>query len=504
MSASASGRLGARQIGTALCATFATVTYAFTWNAVTVALPHMQGRFSSTTDQIAWVMIAFVIGSAAMTASVGWISDRFGRRQVFLSAILGYIITLVGCGVATTLVQEVAWRFVQGVFGAALLPLGQVIAVNAFPRERYAQATSLWALGFVGANVFAPTVGGIIVEEHGWPWIFYLPIPVGIAVLVVSWFLVPEAEKHERPMPWTGFLSLIVGVSVLQFMLARGERAGWFESGEILIEATIAAVAIYVFVVHSVFARDPCYDRGLFADRDFVVGQIFAFVVGGVMFLPLLLLSLMLQQIGGYSAVDTGYLLLSRGFGSMLGLILMSRLRGRTDPRPVLFCGLLLMVYATWAMSQWTVDVRPWNVIWTSFLHGLAAGPIFAPLNTLTLSRLDDRVQDQGFAFFYLSFDVGSAIGTAVIVGLHARYAQINHSVLAEHVSPFSELIRTLPLPEPWSLSETSGLAALEDEVARQATMIAYNNSFLMIALAMAVMLPLVLLFRYERGPAEK
>ena len=504
MSAPAPGALGARQIGIALCATFATVTYAFTWNAVTVALPHMQGRFSSTTDQIAWVMIAFLIGSAAMTASVGWVSDHFGRRQVFLSAIGGYTITLVGCGSATTLEQEVAWRFAQGVFGAALLPLGQVIAVNAFPRERYAQATSLWALGFVGANVFAPTLGGIIVEEHGWPWIFYLPIPVSIAVLAASWFLVPRAEKHQRPMPWTGFLSLIVGVSVLQFMLARGERAGWFDSGEILIEATVAAAAIYVFVVHSVFSRQPYYDRTLFVDRDFVTGQLFAFVVGGVMFLPLLLLPLMLQQIGGYSAVDTGYLMLSRGCGSMIGLLVMSRLRGRTDPRPVLFCGLLLMVCATWAMSRWTVDVRPWNVIWTSFLHGLAAGPIFAPLNTLTLSRLAPRVQDQGFAFFYLSFDVGSAIATAVIVGLFARYARINHSVLAEHVSPFSELIRTLPLPEAWSLSETSGLAALEDEVSRQATMIAYNNSFLMIALAMAAMIPLVLLFRHERGSTER
>ena len=503
MSASAPNALGARQILTVLCATFATAIYAFTWNSVTVALPHMQGRFSATTDQIAWVMIAFIIGSATTTASIGWVSDRFGRRQVFMSAIAGYAVTLAGCGAATTLEQEVAWRFTQGVFGAALLPLGQVIAVNAFPKERYAQATSLWALGFVGANVFAPTVAGIVVEEYGWPWIFYLPIPVSLAALAASWFLVPNAPRNLRPMPWTGFLSLIVGVSVLQFVLARGERLDWFESPRIAIETAVAVAAIYVFVVHSIRSRQPWFSRGLFVDRDFVTGQIFAFVVGAVMFLPLLLLPLLLQQVVGYSAADTGYLMLSRGGGSMLGLILVSRLRGRSDPRPLLLCGLVISVYATWSMSQWTVDVRPWNVIWTSFLHGLAAGPIFAPLNTLTLSRLDDRVQDQGFAFFYLSFDVGSAIGTAAIVGLHARYSQINHGVLAEHVSPLRELIRTMPLPEAWSLSEASGLAALEGEVSRQAAMIAYNNSFLAVAVALAAVIPLILLFRYG-GPGGR
>ena len=488
-----------RQVFTVLCATFATAVYAFTWNSVTVALPQMQGRFSATTDQIAWVMIAFIIGSAAMTASIGWVSDRFGRRQVFLWAIVGYAVTLAGCGAATTLEQEIAWRFMQGVFGAALLPLGQVIAVNAFPKERYLQATSLWALGFVSANVFAPAVAGIIVEELGWPWIFYLPIPLCAAVLAVSWVLVPDAPKNVRPMPWTGFLGLIVGVSFLQLMLARGERLDWFESTEIVIEAAVTVIALYIFVVHSVGSRRPFFSRRLFMNRDFVTGQFFSFVVGGVMFLPVLLLPLMLQQVAGYSAADTGYLMLPRGAGSMLGLLAVNLVRGRVDPRSILFFGLAISACATWSMAQWTVDVRPWNVIWTGFLHGLAAGPIFTPLNSLTLSRLQGRVQDQGFAFFYLSFDVGSAIGTAAIIGAHARLSQINHSVLAEHISPLRELLRGAPHSGSWSLSEASGLAALQSEVSRQAAMIAYNNSFLLVSLALAATIPMIALFQYRR-----
>ena len=188
----------------------------------------------------------------------------------------------------------------------------------------------------------------------------------------------------------------------------------------------------------------------------------------------------------------------------MLGLIAVSVIRGRGDPRLILLFGLAISAYATWSMSQWTVDVRHWDVIWTSFLHGLAAGPIFTPLNSLTLSRLKGRVQDQGFAFFYLNFDVGSAIGTAAIVGAHARLSQINHSVLAEHISPFREVLPGAHPSGAWSLSETSGLAALEGEVSRQAAMIAYNDSFLIVSLALAATIPMILLFRYRRPARER
>ena len=485
-----------RQVLIALCATFGTAVYAFTWNSVTVALPHLQGAFSATTDQIAWVMIAFVIGSAMTTACVGWFSDWFGRRQMFLLGVAGFTVTLIGCGAATTLEEILIWRFLQGTFGAISLPLGQMIAVNAFPPNRYGQATSLWALGFVSSNVLAPSLGGLIVEELGWQWVFYAPVPLGVAVCLGSWILVPATPKDQRPMAWAGFTTLLVGVGMLQLVLARGERLDWFESPEIVIEAVVAIAALYFFVVHTIIARRPFFDRALFLDRDFMLGQLFAFLIGGVLFLPLFLLPLLLQQIAGYPAVDTGYLVMFRGVGSILGLLIMSQFRDRFDPRPFLIIGLLVTAFSTWSMAHWTVEIRPWNVIWTNFLLGIATGAIFAPLNTLTLSRLSAQRQGQGFAMFYLSFDIGSAIGTAAVVGLHARHSQINRSVLAEHVTPFSELIRTMPLPDVWSLSEASGLAAIELEVTRQATMIAYNNSFLAISAVLATLIPVALLFR--------
>ena len=496
-------RIGARAMLIAFCVTLGTWTYGFTWNSVGVALPHMQGTFSATTDQISWIMIGFVIGSAIMTASIGWLSTRFGRREVYLAALAFYTVTLFGCSQATTLNEAVIWRVLQGFSGAPLIPLGQSIAVNAFPPGRHSQATSLWALGFVTGNVVAPTLAGILIEEFSWPWIFYVNIPVGVLVFVAAWFLIPKSAKSPVPLDWFGFTTLILGVGMLQLMLARGERLDWFESREIVIEALVAGLSLYLFLAHSLTAKRPFIDLSLFLDRNFALGQFFIFLVGVFLYLPLLLLPLLLQQVAGYPAVETGYLLMPRGIGSVLGLLIMSQVRDRVDPRPILCFGLVLAAVPTWEMAHWTAEVRPWDVIWTNFLHGCSAGAIWAPLNTLTLSRLDKRVQDQGFALFYLNFDIGSAIGTAAIIGLHARHSQINHALLSEHINPFNELLRSERLPEIWEMAESRGLAALDNEVSRQAVVIAYNNSFLVTAIVIALLIPLVLVFRHGAWNAE-
>jgi DHA2 family multidrug resistance protein len=490
-------RVTLRGIATVFCATMCTAMFAFTWNSVSVALPYMKGTFSATTDQIAWVIIAYVIGASMVTGCVGWLSARFGRKQLFIFSIIGFIITLVGCGMATSLWEEVFWRFAQGVVAAPMVPIGQSIAVSAFPRDRHGQAISLWALGFVSANVIAPVLGGILIEDWGWQWIFFFSIPAGVIGLIMSWFLVPWTPPEKKPMEWLGFLSLVIGVGALQLMLARGERLDWFSSGEIIIETVIALGALYIFVVHTITGKNTFIDGSLFRNRNFAMGQTFIFFIGAVMFLPLILLPLLLQQIGGYPALETGYLMLPRGLGSICGLTLMAYLRDRVDPRPLLFIGILGIAWPAWDMGHWTTEVRPWDVSYTTFIQGVAAGFIWAPLNTLTLSRLHQRVQDQGFALFYLIFDVGSAIGIAAVIGLQTRYSQINHSELNEFVSPFNELLRYPHFTNAWDTGSVTGLAALQGEIGRQASMIGYNNAFMTIAVVMAVLLPFVFCFRH-------
>ena len=479
-----------------MVATLSTAAYAFMWNSVTVALPHMMGEFAATTDQITWVMISYIVGSAAATASVGWFTGRFGRRRVFLFAIAGFTVSQLGCGMATTLEGEVLWRMIQGICGAPLVPLGQILAVNAMP-GRHTQATSLWAIGFIAANVVSPTLAGYLIEAYGWPWIFFASMPVSLACLLAAWWFVPDSEHGARHMDWFGFLTLIIGLAVLQLLLARGERLDWLDSTEIVIEMLVAGILLYLFAVHTRFSRQPFIARELFANWNFMLGLMLVFLVGCVLYLPMILLPLQLEQLGGYPPGAIGELMMARGIGTVLSLALMSRLRDRVDLRGLMLVGLLVTGGAIWSMSLWSAEVSPQLVMASNFMMGAATGSVWAPMNTMTLSHLPKQNQDQGFALFYLVFDVGNAIGTAVLIAMHTRHSQIGHALLSEHVSPFRDVIRErLVDGDHWDQGSLQALMGIDSEITRQALAIAYNNSYLVAAMVLAAMIPLIFLYR--------
>ena len=505
MSAAASAALptGMRRAILVLAATLGTAAYDFTWTVVGIGLPHMQGAFSATTDQVAWVMTGFIVGSAMMTASVGWLTARFGRKRLFMFALAGYTITLFGCGMSTTLFGEVGWRFLQGLVGAPLIPLGQAITVDAFPPERHGKATSIWAIAIVAGGAFGPAFGGILIDHYGWPWIFYITIPVGVVSFIAAWIVIPEIPNEpDRKLDWFGFATLMTAIVAFLLMLGRGERLGWFSAPEIVIEALAAGLAFYLFIAHTMTAKNRFIDKALYGNRNYVLGLLFLLLFAMIIILPNFLLPLLLQQIAGYPAIEAGYLLIPRGVGIILGLLLIGQIEHLIDPRKVIFVCLLFVIYTVWEMSQWTIEVTPWDVIRPNFIQGLTSGMMWVPVSTLALSTLERRFQADGYAIFYLQFDMGSAIGVAGIVALNSRHTQINRATLVEHVNPFNELLRYPEISRVWDIAEIEGLAMLDLEITRQAAMIAYNNSFLMIALGAALLLPITLFFRPPRRRA--
>jgi DHA2 family multidrug resistance protein len=473
-----------------ICAIVANLAYSIMWNSVVVALPHMQGEFAATTDQITWVMIAYILGSAMITAVVGWISGRYGRRRVFLIALATFCVTLVGCGTATTLEEMVAWRFLQGLSGAPLVPLTQVLVVNAFPPGRMGQATSLWAIGFVAGNVISPTLAGYIIEWAGWEWIFFVILPFAFMALLWATAVVPDTDPTDEKLDWFGFLTLAFGVGALQIGLARGERMGWFESPEVMIEMGLAILLLYWFLTHTLTRRNTFIDKGLFKGLNFPLGLTFVFMIGLVLYLPMIFLPLMLRDIGGYPADAIGELLFARGIGTILSLSLMAYLRDRVNLKILMLFGLVMAAVPTWIMARWAVDVDPGQVFLANFLHGLATGFIWAPMTKMTLDGLSGPRQDKGYALFYLVFDLGNAIGTAFFVTLWTHSVAINRTWIAEAVSPFRDVWRGEPMLDP------SGLPALADELTRQATVIAFNNGYFAMGAILIALLPLILLFR--------
>ena len=263
----------------------------------------------------------------------------------------------------------------------------------------------------------------------------------------------------------------------------------------------VAGILLYLFAVHRRYARQPFIARELFANWNFMLGLMFVFLVGCVLYLPMILLPLQLEQLGGYPPDAIGELMMARGIGTVLSLALMSRLRDRVDLRWLMLVGLLVTGGAIWSMSLWSAEVSPQLVIASNFMMGAATGSVWAPMNTMTLSHLPKPNQDQGFALFYLVFDVGNAIGTAVLIAMHTRHSQIGHALLSEHVSPFRDVIRDqLVDGDQWNRGSLQALMGIDDEIMRQALAIAYNNSYLVASLVLAAMIPLIFLYRRPKG----
>ena len=471
--------------------------FEFIWSIAGVSLARMQGTFSATPDQIALVMTSFIMGSVITIACTGWLASRFGRKQVFVWSLFGFGITLVMCGAATTIEEEVFWRLLQGVFGAPLLPISQALTVDAFPPKRHGAATAIWTFGIIGGGILAPAVGGAVVEFMTWPWVFYLNIPLTVFSFLAAIAILPRTEPNpDHGLDWFGLLAIIVSVTAFQIAFSRGERLDWFDSPEIVIEVSIGCLGLYLLIAHSLTTPHPFFRPALFRDRNFSLGLVAALAHGAIATLPLVILPLFLERTVGYPVFDTGLMLLARGVG--LGIVsgLLARYDHRLSPKAVLVSSFLLALVSGLVMTGWTADVSATEFLWVNLLQGAASGAIFISINTLTFSTLRSELKTEGFALYYTVLFTGSTVGIAVIVAVLTRMNQVAHAVVGAHINPYNERFRLLDIPESWDPGTTEGLIALESVVSRQAEMIAYNDCFLAAALIALVGLPLALLFR--------
>ena len=475
-----------------------------TWLIVGVALPYMQGAFSSTPDQIAWVMTAFIVGGMMMNAVTGWASTRFGRKQLFVLAIGGNAVTTLMCGLADSLAAEVLWRFLQGVTTVPLLALGQGIVLDVFPQDKRAFAIGMFGACTVGVAVFAPLFGGYLVEHYTWRWVFFINVPVaGVATVCALAFIPRDEPNTGRAFEWWGFLALMALVAALNLSLSRGQRLDWLDSTEIRIEFVIAALALIIVAMRTIYIQNSFLERRLFTDRNFLLSINVMLMFGALGSLPLILMPLMLQQVFGYPAVSAGALLLARGVGLIISMLAVGYMR-RVDPRLILALGFFCAAVSNLYMSTWSTDINPRTVFWTNMLLGVAAGAIFVPMVTIALATLKRSLHTEALTFLFLVTNTGKAIGVAAIFVLHTRLLQINQAVLSENVTATSERLRHIAMPEIWDLDTLGGLATLSAEIGRQAELIAYLNDFLVTGVICLGILPLIAFLKKPPAPEEK
>lgn len=493
--------LGLVTFGTML----ATFMQALDSTIANVALPHMQGSFAASQDQITWVLTSYIVAAAIMTPPTGWLSNRFGRKRIFLIAVAGFTAASVLCGVADTLSQMVIFRILQGLFGAALVPLSQSTLLDSYPREKHGSAMALWGMGAVVGPVIGPTLGGWFTEYYSWRWVFYINVPFGIlAFLVISSAVAETKINRNLRFDVFGFAALSLAIASLQMFLDRGELKDWFHSTEIVVEATLAGLCLYVFVVHMFTSDRPFISPQIFKDRNFSVSLIFITVVGVVLFATLALMPPFLQTLLDYPVLTIGLLLAPRGLGTMLAMVFVGRLLARMDARILLTFGLTLTAYSLWWMTGFSLNVPAWELMASGVIQGFGIGFVWVSLSTIAFATLSPQARNEAAGLFNLMRNIGASVGISAVTAILVQNTQIVHAALAAHVTPFNPALHAPVLQHYWNLGSAAGLAALNAEVTRQAAMIAYLDDFKAIMVATLVLIPLVLLISAPKNrPAE-
>jgi DHA2 family multidrug resistance protein len=470
-----------------------------------VALPHMQGSLSASQDQIAWVVTSYIVAAAIMTPLTGWLAGRFGIKYVFLISVIGFTVASALCGAATSLMQLVLYRLLQGICGAALVPLSQAVLFQINPPERHAKAMAIWGMGVILGPIIGPALGGWLTDDYNWRWVFYINLPPGILAAIGIFIFIHETHPPRRDaFDFFGFATLSLGIGALQMLLDRGELKDWFGSTEIWTETTIAALAVYLFVVHTITATDRSFlNRELMRDRNCMIGTVLMFVIGIPLYGTMTLQPLMLESLMNYPVMTTGLVTAPRGVGTMAAMFLVARLVGRIDIRLIILTGLVMTVAALWQMTGFSLQMGMGPIITSGLLQGFGLGFVFTPLSTVTFSTLPRHLLTQGTAIFSLVRNVGGSIGISAVVALLAENTQIVHSRLVENLRPDNPLIHWSFLGSKFSLVTPSGVAALNAEATRQASMVAYLDDFKFMMVIVVAAAPLLLLLRRARPRAS-
>ena len=484
-----------------LCAMAGTLMQALDMTIVNVSLPYMQGSLQASRDQITWILTSYVVASAIMTAPVGWIAARFGRKNFVLVSLAGFTVASALCGMAQNLDQIVFFRLLQGLFGAALSPLSQSIMLDLYPIEKRGRIMGIWGMGVMVGPILGPTLGGYLTEFYNWRWVFYVNVPVGIAAVAGIWiFFRDSAHDTKLRFDWSGFAVLVLGLGALQLMLDRGQGKDWFSSSEIIAEAVLGLLGLYLFTVHMLTTDKPFVPKVIFKDRNFASALLLMFLIGVILLASSALLPPYLQNLGGYTVIDAGLMMAPRGIGTMLAMMLVGRLSSRMDPRQLLALGTLMILWSMWDMAHWTPSIDMWTLASTTFVQGMGLGFVFIPATLVAFATLPAHLRTDASALMNLTRNIGSAIGVSVTTTVLATSAQIAHADMASHATVFNRALEQNAAGILLNPKFPFGAMNLNAVVERNAYVIAYANDFLFMFF---VCIPVLFVIMLMRAPEK-
>ena len=461
-----------------------------------VALPHMQASLGATQDNINWVLTSYIVASAIAIPIAGWLADKVGRKRLIVIAVIAFTIASFLCAIAQSLSQMVAFRAIQGVSGAFLVPLAQATLFDIFPREKHAQAMALFGGGVMIGPILGPLLGGWLTDSFNWRWVFLVNLPVGTLAAVMLLRYMPRTDLNPRKFDLFGFALIGIGLAALQLMLDRGQQLDWFQSSEILIELGLTIAAFWMFIIHTITGREPLFERHMFTNRNFATGLFFMAVTGVLLLAGLALLPPLLQRLYSYSVLQSGELTMPRGVGTLISMLTVGKLAQKIDMRALVALGMGLMGASLYMMTGFALvqDARP--VILSGLVQGLGLGMLFVTIQSLAFATLEPRLRTAAASLLNLSRNIGGSVGISIVTAALTRNLQVAHADIGAHITDENAPSALGAMTQQLGLPAQSALALIDAEINRQAAFIAYLDDFKMMMWITFAAIPLVLLLK--------
>jgi len=495
--------------GTVMLATFMEV---LDTTVVNVSLPHIAGNLSASIDESTWTLTAYLVSNAIVLPMGGWFSTLLGRKRFYMLCVALFTVSSFLCGVAPSLEMLILFRVLQGLGGGALQPVAQAILVETFPIEKRGMAMAVFGIGVVFAPIIGPTLGGWITDSYSWRWVFFINIPIGIVSLLLTSllvydppYLVRKTLKDGMKIDYVGFSLLALGLGSLEVVLDEGQKSDWFSSNFIVIFSILTVISLVSVVFWELSKAEPVIDFRVLKDRNFAICTLTMLVMGMVLYGSTTLLPLLLQTLLGYTSLLSGLVLSPGGFVVVACMPLVGKLLTHYQPRWLVVFGVLACAGGLLIMSGFNLYIDYRTAVWSRMVQSLGFGFLFVPISTAAFAFIPRARTQYATGLFNLARNIGGSIGIATVTTMLARRAQFHQARLVEHMTPYdaafrqsaagaAQVVAAHGASAPDAAHAAQGM--LYGSMLRQASMLAFVDTFRLMAVMFLVIIPLMLMIR--------